>query len=158
MLQRLKEVKTVHRLDCETSGVCVLALTVEAARCLTTQFKEKLVKKTYLAIVEGDTLPSNEGEISLPIRPDYHIRPKQRIDPIEGKEARTIYRKLAVDKERGRCKMELIPYTGEGWVLRLSWRGRTCVPLNIHTHINCYRPNPSIETSYGWSRLSNPWG
>ena len=119
MLRGLKEVKTVHRLDCETSGVCVLALSVEAARNLTTQFKEKILKKTYLAVVEGGALPSQEGEISFPIRPDFDIRPKQRIDPVEGKKSLTIFRTLVVDKDKGRSKVELVPYTGIYYVLMI---------------------------------------
>lgn len=43
----------VHRLDRPASGIMVLARTSEAARNLAAQFRERLVEKRYLAIVEG---------------------------------------------------------------------------------------------------------
>jgi len=44
----------VHRLDAETSGVMVLARTEAVATSLIEQFRERTVKKTYLALVEGE--------------------------------------------------------------------------------------------------------
>jgi RluA family pseudouridine synthase len=59
----------VHRLDVETSGVVVLAKTKEAARCLTQQFTDRVVKKVYLAWVKGvpewDKIVCNEPVKSL---------------------------------------------------------------------------------------------
>jgi len=49
-----KWVLNVHRLDSKTSGVIVLAFTKEVAHDLTQQFEKKEVKKTYLAIVQGE--------------------------------------------------------------------------------------------------------
>lgn len=43
----------VHRLDRPASGVMILARTSEAARDLSEQFRERLVEKRYLAVVEG---------------------------------------------------------------------------------------------------------
>ena len=43
----------VHRLDRVTSGVVVLARTSRAARRLSEAFREGLVRKAYLAVVEG---------------------------------------------------------------------------------------------------------
>lgn len=56
----------VHRLDKETSGVLVLAKTVEAFISLLKQFKERGVAKEYLALTHG-YWSGREGEISLPI-------------------------------------------------------------------------------------------
>lgn len=44
----------VHRLDKDTSGVLIVAKTIEALENLQAQFKERLVKKQYLALVHGD--------------------------------------------------------------------------------------------------------
>lgn len=56
----------VHRLDRETSGVMVMAKTVEAFVSLLKQFKERGVQKSYLALTHG-YWDAREGEISLPI-------------------------------------------------------------------------------------------
>lgn len=56
----------VHRLDKETSGVLLIAKTPEAFANLQRQFKERGVKKTYLAIVHGRLVP-DEGEIRAPV-------------------------------------------------------------------------------------------
>jgi RluA family pseudouridine synthase len=46
-------VNPVHRLDKETSGVVLLALTRESFRFLSTQFESRQVKKRYIAILHG---------------------------------------------------------------------------------------------------------
>jgi 23S rRNA pseudouridine1911/1915/1917 synthase len=56
----------VHRLDRETSGVMVMAKTVEAFVSLLKQFKEHSVKKEYLALTHG-YWAANEGDINLPL-------------------------------------------------------------------------------------------
>lgn len=43
----------VHRLDAKTSGVMVLAFSPEIAHALTLQFEQKVVQKTYFALVQG---------------------------------------------------------------------------------------------------------
>lgn len=55
----------VHRLDKETSGVLIIALTKDAFSALQKQFKEKIVKKEYVALVHGKLVP--EGELNVPI-------------------------------------------------------------------------------------------
>ena len=56
----------VHRIDKETSGILLIAKTPEAFVELQRQFKERLVHKTYLAIVHGKVVPE-EGEIRAPV-------------------------------------------------------------------------------------------
>ncbi|HHJ49944.1 MAG TPA: RluA family pseudouridine synthase [Phaeodactylibacter sp.] len=51
--QKFEKVYVVHRLDKDTSGVMVFALTAEAHQNLSLQFQSRTVKKTYLALVEG---------------------------------------------------------------------------------------------------------
>ncbi|MBU3979512.1 hypothetical protein KKE68_07515, partial [Patescibacteria group bacterium] len=47
----------VHRLDKETSGVLILAKNPEAFGLLQKQFKERMVKKTYVALTHGRIVP-----------------------------------------------------------------------------------------------------
>jgi len=82
----------VHRLDKETSGLILVAKHQEAFEDLQRQFKERRVKKKYLALVHG-RLKSKEGEINLPIRRSRKNREKFTVSP-EGKKARTKYRVL----------------------------------------------------------------
>ncbi len=56
----------VHRLDKETSGILLVAKTPEAFVDLQRQFKERLVKKTYLALAHGKITPET-GEINVPV-------------------------------------------------------------------------------------------
>ena len=45
--------KLVHRLDKDTSGILLIAKNTHSARELTRMFRENLIKKTYLAVVDG---------------------------------------------------------------------------------------------------------
>ncbi len=56
----------VHRIDKETSGILVACKTPEAFVALQKQFKERVVKKNYLALVHG-TVEPQVGEINVPV-------------------------------------------------------------------------------------------
>lgn len=56
----------VHRIDKETSGILLIAKTKESFEALQKQFKERIVKKTYLTLVHGKVTPK-EGEINIPV-------------------------------------------------------------------------------------------
>jgi len=56
----------VHRLDKETSGIILIAKTLEAFVNLQAQFKERRVQKTYLALAHGKIEPA-EGEINVSV-------------------------------------------------------------------------------------------
>src|SRR3989344_1858965 len=56
----------VHRLDKETSGILLVAKTKESFSHLQIQFKERKVKKEYLALTHGRITPK-EGEIKVPV-------------------------------------------------------------------------------------------
>ena len=81
----------VHRLDMQTSGLIVVAKTMEAYHLLQEQFVNRTVKKRYIAIVEG--VPQAEhGIIDLPLSSDPLNRPLQVVDHENGKRAITEYR------------------------------------------------------------------
>lgn len=79
----------VHRLDKETSGILVIAKTPEAFVNLQKQFKERDVKKTYLALSHGIIQPS-EGEISVPVGRLPWNRNRFGVLP-GGRESKTLY-------------------------------------------------------------------
>ena len=105
------EVHMVHRLDMDTSGVMVVALTQEAYHHLQRQFLERSVQKEYVALLENNVKGS--GEINLPLRPDVMDRPRQVVDLENGKPALTAYQAL------GKNRIRLIPHTGRTHQLRV---------------------------------------
>ena len=79
----------VHRLDRETSGVMVMAKTVEAFVSLLKQFKERGVQKQYEALTHG-YWEAREGLISLPIARRRDDRKKFGVRE-DGRESVTAY-------------------------------------------------------------------
>ena len=58
----------VHRIDKETSGILVVAKTLETFSYLQGQFKERKVKKNYTALAHGKVKAIDfQGEISVPV-------------------------------------------------------------------------------------------
>lgn len=83
----------VHRLDMATSGLLLIAKTKEAHQHLQAQFKDRSVKKQYIALLDG-RIEQEEGIIDLPLRLDPLDRPRQVADHEHGKPALTRYRVL----------------------------------------------------------------
>lgn len=82
----------VHRLDRDTSGVMVIARNPVAMADLSGQFKQRTVRKVYLALVKGHLTPG-EGIIEAPIGRDSGNREKMTITGASrGRQARTAYR------------------------------------------------------------------
>ena len=110
----------VHRLDMETSGLMVVARTKWAHQQLQEQFANHEVRKRYEAILDGPWPADRptEGEISLPLRPDLDDRPRQLVDPVYGKEARTRYRVMAASRTSSTF-LSLFPLTGRTHQLRV---------------------------------------
>ncbi|MGF6975904.1 23S rRNA pseudouridine1911/1915/1917 synthase [Paraburkholderia sp. JPY465] len=84
----------VHRLDKETSGLMVVARTLEAQTDLVRQLQARTVKRRYLALVWGN-MP-DEGTIDAPIGRDPRERTRMAVvTGAAGKPARTHFRRVA---------------------------------------------------------------
>jgi 23S rRNA pseudouridine1911/1915/1917 synthase len=83
----------VHRLDRDTSGVLVVAKTETAHLCLSRQFKARVVKKRYLALVHGE-VRQDAGRIEAAIGRREHDRKRMGVRAQGGREARTVYHVL----------------------------------------------------------------
>ena len=88
-LARVPRGGIVHRLDKDTSGLLVVARTVEAQASLARQLAERTMHRSYLAVVQGD--PPASGLIDAPIGRDQRARTRMAVSH-RGKEARTRYR------------------------------------------------------------------
>jgi len=106
----------VHRLDRDTSGVMVFALTPHAQRHLGLQFEKRQTKKTYIARVWGQLAPKT-GTVDLPLIVDWPNRPKQKVDHETGKPAVTDWR--VVRSFGDETRVRLMPKTGRSHQLRV---------------------------------------
>ena len=118
--------RIVHRLDLDTSGVMILALTAEAHRHLGLQFERRHARKVYEARVAG-RMAASVGRLSLPLRCDWPNRPRQIPDCIQGRRAVTewevMWREPGAAREATRVRLR--PLTGRSHQLRVHmlWLG-----------------------------------
>lgn len=108
--------RVVHRLDMATSGLVVFALHYQAQRALSQLFERRQVHKQYAAVVHG-RVGAQYGEIELPLSCDWPNRPRQQVDWLAGKKARTLFR---VDRRSTEHSfLQLFPITGRSHQLRV---------------------------------------
>jgi len=106
----------VHRLDRDTSGVMVFALSPHAQRHLGLQFEKRQVKKSYVARLDGALSPE-VGTVDLPIAVDWPNRPLQNVCRQTGRAAVTEWRVLR--QGDGESRVRLRPRTGRSHQLRV---------------------------------------
>lgn len=108
--------RIVHRLDQATSGLMVLAKTAESHRALSIQFQDRIPEKRYQAVIAG-VPEQQEGQIELPLRCDWERRPRQMVDPVQGKPALTHWR--CIERGTDSSRVLLFPHTGRSHQLRV---------------------------------------
>lgn len=106
----------VHRLDRDTSGVMVFALTPHAQRALSMEFETRRAKKTYLARVAG-ILEPRSGTVNLPLTVDWPNRPRQMVCHDTGRPAQTDWKVISHGADETRVR--LTPQTGRTHQLRV---------------------------------------
>ena len=106
----------VHRLDRDTSGVMVFALTPHAQRHLSMQFEKRSTKKTYVARLAGRLEPKS-GTVDLPLIVDWPNRPRQKVCHESGKPAVTEWKVVKYGENETRVR--LFPKTGRSHQLRV---------------------------------------
>ena len=129
--QRCPGCRVAHRLDMATSGLLIVAKSLEVYQALQQQFVRHEVRKQYLAVLEspqpgqpvsdlppaenagGTVVYPKRGTISLPLRPDPMNRPRQVVDREHGKRAVTDYEFV------GDSLIALYPQTGRTHQLRM---------------------------------------
>ena len=78
----------VHRIDKDTSGLLVVAKNDKVHELLSEMIKEKKVKRTYYALVDG-IIPHATGTIDAPIGRDTNNREKMAVTEINSKDSIT---------------------------------------------------------------------
>lgn len=120
---------TVHRLDMATSGLMLIAKTKRVHQNLQAQFKNRLVRKRYVALLEG-IVPKDKGTVDLPLCLNPLDRPRQMVHTEHGKPAITDYQVLErLDGKRTR--IVFYPRTGRTHQLRIH----AAHPLGLHCSI-----------------------
>lgn len=120
---------TVHRLDMATSGLMLIAKTKRVHQNLQGQFKNRLVRKRYVALLEG-IVPKDKGTVDLPLCLNPLDRPRQMVHTEHGKPAITDYQVLErLDGKRTR--IVFYPRTGRTHQLRIH----AAHPLGLHCPI-----------------------
>lgn len=114
--QAYGEIFVVHRLDCATSGIMLLAKTKLAQRNINRQFHDRETQKEYIAIGAGKAT-SASGEVQIPLIVDWPNRPRQKVDYEQGKFAHTLYK--VIEEQNNQVRMKLTPITGRSHQLRM---------------------------------------
>ncbi len=106
----------VHRLDKGTTGVILIAKNTKTQETLSSLFKDRAVRKTYRAVVEG-TVKNNEGTIEGRIGRHPVERKKMAVVKERGREATTGYKVLKRLKDF--TYVEAYPKTGRTHQIRV---------------------------------------
>ena len=107
MLAINPEVKIVHRLDCLTSGIMLLAIGINMQRELSRQFHDRKIDKQYVAEVRG-VFSDQQGVIDIPMRGDPDDRPRQIVDYQQGKVSITEWQVISAKNDRTRLLLKPI--------------------------------------------------
>jgi 23S rRNA pseudouridine1911/1915/1917 synthase len=110
----------VHRLDRDTSGLLVVALTDESYDALTGMLKRHEISRRYLTMVQG-LFTNTKGTIDAPIGRDTSNRTRMQV-ATEGREAVTHYRRLASWTHREAALLSVALETGRTHQIRVHMR------------------------------------
>ena len=132
----------VHRLDKETSGIIIAAFDDESHAFLSRQFKDRKVKKKYIAVVCG-TPKEKKGRIETFIARDARDR-KRFTAALQGKHAVTYYK--VIKNWKNYSLVMLCPRTGRTHQLRVHMKyiGNPILGDAVYGHNDKFFPEASL--------------
>lgn len=113
----------VHRLDKDTSGAILVARTDEAHQKLVSDFRERRIEKTYIALLHG-SIKGQSGSVELAVARDLRRRSRMTARRREGREARTDWRILLRLKNYTLIQAGL--HTGRTHQIRVHFSALSC--------------------------------
>lgn len=130
----------IHRIDKDTSGLLLVSKTNEAHRILSEDFKDKKVKRKYIALVSG-IIESDTGKINAPIGRSEIDRKKMCVTDKNSKNAITNFKVL--ERYKNATLIECILETGRTHQIRV--------------HMS-YIKHPIINDSVYGGKIINDYG
>lgn len=106
----------VHRLDMDTSGLLLVAKSMDVAKALQRLFSLREIDKHYVAVLDGH-VRGEHGHITLPLRVDIDDRPRNIVDPVHGREAHTEW--YVLSRGATQTRVRFVPHTGRSHQLRV---------------------------------------
>ncbi len=127
----------VHRIDKDTSGVLLIAKTNKAHSILGEDFKNKKIKRKYIALVHG-IIDNNKGKIDAPIGRDKIDRKKMCVTDSNSKKAVTNF--TVLDRFKNTTLLELVLETGRTHQIRvhMEYIGHPVVNDPVYSNRKCY--------------------
>ncbi len=131
----------VHRIDKDTSGILLIAKTNKAHRILSDDFKNKRIKRKYIALVHG-VIDNNKGKINAPIGRSKTDRKKMCVTDENSKNAVTNF--TVLERYKTATLVELVLETGRTHQIRV--------------HMD-YINHPVVnDSTYGKRKIINDYG
>jgi 23S rRNA pseudouridine1911/1915/1917 synthase len=142
----------VHRLDKDTSGLILVAKTLESLEFLQREFKQRRVEKRYLALVEGTGI-ADEGEIILPLGRHSVKRKIMTVNHETGKYAKTTWR--VQERFAKGCLLDVRLHTGRTHQIRVHFHAMD-MPL-LGDKVYQYRKNRRKKNSSADRQMLHSW-
>lgn len=157
------DARMVHRLDLETSGLLVVAFTKSAAQYLNKQFRDRTVRKTYIARVAGRvTWAETQRRLRLPVERDPDHKLLQRVvtdrDVPSDSALWSVTDVKVVDPGDDSTLVELKPETGKTHQLRVHMLhvGHPILGDSLYAPDRVQLLAPRLCLHAAWLRFTHP--
>lgn len=137
----------VHRLDKDTSGVMIIALTAQSHSNLSSQFQNREIKKYYYAIVDG-VVGKHEGDIECLLARDKKDRKLFAVSCTGGKPSKSHYEVIHQYPQAALVKVRI--FTGRTHQIRVHMKsiGNPVVGDVLYNNKNRFKDRTLMLHSY----------
>lgn len=159
-------IKLIHRLDMDTSGLIIFAKHAQAQSHVSKQFIERIPQKQYQAVVFGTVVSDDKkGVIDVPVRYEPSTKPRHIVDMSWSKQALTHYEvlhhELRTDyagKAHPVTRVALSPITGRSHQLRvhMAYLGHVMIGDPIYATGIALQLAPRLNLHAHRLRLKHP--